>query len=62
MATTRELIQNRDDAIRYVVWILRNQLAMMCVPDRELAVELCQKYDLKAIELVMTAHKKVPNT
>ncbi len=55
-------IKTREEAVRYVLLVLRNPLMLMSVPNRDEAKELSLEYGLTAHELLEAATNRARQT
>jgi len=50
---------DRNDAIQHVFRVIKVPLATMCRPDRLLALEYCERFNITAKELIEYSHEKL---
>ncbi len=51
--------EDREKAIKTVLYVLRNQLHLASIPDQEVALRLSQFHEITAIDLIETATRRI---
>jgi hypothetical protein len=51
-------MNDKEKAIRKVLYALRNPLVLMSIPDREEAIKLAEEHSITAADLLNSLHKR----
>ena len=54
-------MNDKEKAIRKVLYALRNPLVLMSIPDREEAIKLAEEHNVTAVELINSLYKRCLN-
>ena len=51
-------MNDKEKAIRKILYALRNPLVLMSIPDREEAIKFAEEHNISAADLLNTLHKR----
>lgn len=54
-------MNDKEKAIRKILYALRNPLVLMSIPDREEAIKLAEEHNITAADLLNSLHKRYLN-